>query len=350
MTASSAAPKPRGNPTLHLAPRCGARTRAGCPCRAPAIHGRARCRMHGGRSTGPRTPEGLARLRAARTLHGDHGAPALRDALHVRIILARVRVLCEATALRPWLPPALTARLEAGAATELGAPPDPAWGEPPYDGGAGSRAALRAAARAEAAALAPWRAAIAAAREARRAEWAQEAYAPEAGHGAPVLSACNAQEAHAPVAAISTRTLSARTAQEAHAPAPPAASSGDRAAGASLGGGWPRPEGPRNGRQEAHAPAAGIGTRILSAPTAQEAHAPAAAISTRTLSARMAQEAHAPEAPAASSGDCTAGASLGGELPRPEGPRNDRQDRPLNRKQRRRLKWLARQARRELPA
>jgi hypothetical protein len=29
-----------------------------------------RCRMHGGKSTGPRTAEGLERLRAARTIHG----------------------------------------------------------------------------------------------------------------------------------------------------------------------------------------------------------------------------------------------------------------------------------------
>jgi hypothetical protein len=29
-----------------------------------------RCRMHGGPSTGPRTPKGLARIRAARTTHG----------------------------------------------------------------------------------------------------------------------------------------------------------------------------------------------------------------------------------------------------------------------------------------
>jgi hypothetical protein len=32
-----------------------------------------RCRMHGGRSTGPKTPEGLARLAAAHTTHGLHG-------------------------------------------------------------------------------------------------------------------------------------------------------------------------------------------------------------------------------------------------------------------------------------
>ncbi len=30
------------------APRCGAKTRAGHPCRQAAVRGRARCRMHGG--------------------------------------------------------------------------------------------------------------------------------------------------------------------------------------------------------------------------------------------------------------------------------------------------------------
>lgn len=33
---------------LANAPRCGARTRSGTACKSPAIHGRARCRMHGG--------------------------------------------------------------------------------------------------------------------------------------------------------------------------------------------------------------------------------------------------------------------------------------------------------------
>ena len=28
--------------------RCGARTRSGKPCRAPAVTGKGRCRMHGG--------------------------------------------------------------------------------------------------------------------------------------------------------------------------------------------------------------------------------------------------------------------------------------------------------------
>jgi hypothetical protein len=30
------------------APRCGAKTRGGSPCRQAAVKGRARCRMHGG--------------------------------------------------------------------------------------------------------------------------------------------------------------------------------------------------------------------------------------------------------------------------------------------------------------
>lgn len=61
---------PRGNP--NAAPRCGARDRAGEPCRAPAMFN-DRCRCHGGKSTGPRTQEGLQRLRAARTVHGFYG-------------------------------------------------------------------------------------------------------------------------------------------------------------------------------------------------------------------------------------------------------------------------------------
>ena len=46
-------------------PKCGARTRAGGSCKAPVVRGKARCRMHGGLSTGPRTVEGKARAVAA---------------------------------------------------------------------------------------------------------------------------------------------------------------------------------------------------------------------------------------------------------------------------------------------
>jgi hypothetical protein len=52
------------------APRCGAKTRAGTPCQCPAMRGKRRCYLHGGKSTGPRTPEGLERSRKARWKHG----------------------------------------------------------------------------------------------------------------------------------------------------------------------------------------------------------------------------------------------------------------------------------------
>jgi transcriptional regulator with XRE-family HTH domain len=46
-------------------PRCGAINRDGANCRAKAVKGKTRCRLHGGLSTGPRTPEGRARLAEA---------------------------------------------------------------------------------------------------------------------------------------------------------------------------------------------------------------------------------------------------------------------------------------------
>jgi hypothetical protein len=54
----------------NLAPRCGARRKSdGAPCRKAAM-ANGRCNMHGGKSTGPRTPEGLARSRRASWKHG----------------------------------------------------------------------------------------------------------------------------------------------------------------------------------------------------------------------------------------------------------------------------------------
>jgi hypothetical protein len=60
-----------GNPPgdLSKAARCGAKTRRGTACQGPAM-ANGRCRIHGGPSTGPRTPEGLERSRRARWKHG----------------------------------------------------------------------------------------------------------------------------------------------------------------------------------------------------------------------------------------------------------------------------------------
>ncbi len=43
--------------------RCGAKTRAGGPCQNPSIKNRARCKLHGGASVGPRTPKGKETVR-----------------------------------------------------------------------------------------------------------------------------------------------------------------------------------------------------------------------------------------------------------------------------------------------
>ena len=80
---------------LASAPRCGARTRAGAPCRSPAVHGRARCRMHGG-ARGSGAPHGNRNA----WKHGGRSG-RLRDiARYIRatgLILAQARLLAHST-------------------------------------------------------------------------------------------------------------------------------------------------------------------------------------------------------------------------------------------------------------
>ena len=72
---------------------CGAKTRAGGACQNPAIGGRNRCKLHGGKSTGPRTPEGKARSVAANTKHGRRSRKHVEK---VKAINAELRQLtCE---------------------------------------------------------------------------------------------------------------------------------------------------------------------------------------------------------------------------------------------------------------
>jgi hypothetical protein len=73
---------------------CGAKTRVGHPCRRwPMPNGR--CRLHGCSSPGPRTPEGLARLRAARTTHGNRTAQARELRVMIRKLKADQKRLTE---------------------------------------------------------------------------------------------------------------------------------------------------------------------------------------------------------------------------------------------------------------
>lgn len=74
--------------------RCGARTMAGNPCQRPAVKATGRCTRHGGKSTGPRTEEGRARIAAAQTKHGrltkEKRAEAKRNAAVGRQIRAEL--------------------------------------------------------------------------------------------------------------------------------------------------------------------------------------------------------------------------------------------------------------------
>src|SRR5215467_9192626 len=77
----------------NAAPRCGARSkRTGKPCRAAAMLN-GRCKVHGGKSTGPRTPEGLERSKRARWKHGYYSREAKVERSRVRAAILAVRHL-----------------------------------------------------------------------------------------------------------------------------------------------------------------------------------------------------------------------------------------------------------------
>jgi hypothetical protein len=62
----------QSNLPMHLSPRCRARTRAGTPCRSPAMTN-GRCRMHGGTSPGAPKSNGHA------LEHGRYTAEAIAE-------------------------------------------------------------------------------------------------------------------------------------------------------------------------------------------------------------------------------------------------------------------------------
>ncbi len=59
-------------------------------CRRPATTGRRVCKLHGGGSTGPRTPEGRQRCAAAKTIHGQE---TTNMRIERRLACARLAVL-----------------------------------------------------------------------------------------------------------------------------------------------------------------------------------------------------------------------------------------------------------------
>jgi glucans biosynthesis protein len=78
----------RNTAPMQASPRCGARTRDGGTCRAPAARGKARCRMHGGaRRTGAPRGNGNA------TKHGSFAQEAIAERRQIQLLLAEGRRL-----------------------------------------------------------------------------------------------------------------------------------------------------------------------------------------------------------------------------------------------------------------
>jgi hypothetical protein len=70
---------------LATLPRCGAQTRAGTPCQRAGNLLNGRCKLHGGRSTGPLTPAGRQACGKPHVKHGDY--KYIRRTREVRWIL-----------------------------------------------------------------------------------------------------------------------------------------------------------------------------------------------------------------------------------------------------------------------
>ena len=81
--------------------RCGAKTRAGGACQNPTIKDRSRCKLHGGLSTGPRTPEGKARTIAAHTKHGRRSREHVEKVKAINAELRRITYALKRDGLIP---------------------------------------------------------------------------------------------------------------------------------------------------------------------------------------------------------------------------------------------------------
>jgi hypothetical protein len=68
---------------LSAVKKCGAKTRGGGACLCPAMPN-GRCRLHGGLSTGPKSPEGRRRIRLALLKHGRYTKESKQERLQWR--------------------------------------------------------------------------------------------------------------------------------------------------------------------------------------------------------------------------------------------------------------------------
>jgi hypothetical protein len=82
-------PAPNTGP-LWASRRCGAKTRSGAPCRAPALRGKRRCRMHGG-APGSGAPKGNHNARRRGLFTGK----AIAERKQIEALLGEARELLQ---------------------------------------------------------------------------------------------------------------------------------------------------------------------------------------------------------------------------------------------------------------
>ena len=80
----------RNTGPMLASPRCGAKTRASGACRSPAVHGKKRCRMHGG-AQGSGAPRANRNARK----HGLFSRDAIAERRQIQALLGEARKLLE---------------------------------------------------------------------------------------------------------------------------------------------------------------------------------------------------------------------------------------------------------------
>jgi len=80
----------RNTGPMLASPRCDAQTRSGGACRSPAVHGRKRCRMHGG-AHGSGAPRANQNARK----HGLFTRDAIAERRRIQALLGDARKLLE---------------------------------------------------------------------------------------------------------------------------------------------------------------------------------------------------------------------------------------------------------------
>jgi uncharacterized protein YjcR len=80
----------RNSGPMQASRRCGAKTRSGSACRSPAVHGKKRCRMHGG-AAGSGAPKANQNARK----HGLFTRDAIAERRQIQALLGETRRMLE---------------------------------------------------------------------------------------------------------------------------------------------------------------------------------------------------------------------------------------------------------------